>query len=231
MVGGSDLMNWLKKGAPTAYTPNPVPIEEAFEINPEKQFSWRPKRSAFSDILREIRRKWFRSVKVVQRCGRWIGKARAMRAQATEIRDYVPDPENMLSNYERNLRELLNTAKLHADRVLIVGSPWLEKKHYTSEEISHSWHGGIGDSFKGENVTVFYSLEVYSHLMRLLNLRAAQVADELDIEYVNLMPLLEPSLNSFYDHIHFAPAEAAVAAEAIAKRLLQPYAERKKGKG
>ncbi len=59
--------------------------------------------------------------------------------------------------------------------------------------------------------------------MRFMNLRAAQVADELGVEHLDLMPLLEPSLGMYYDFAHFTPAGAAVVAAAVAKRLLEPH--------
>jgi lysophospholipase L1-like esterase len=232
MVGGNDVWDWLQIGAPAGYTRSPFPITEACLVrpDPDRPFSWKPKASALSELLREIRRRLLHSIKVRYHVGRWTGKARAMRAHATEIRDSVPDPEGMLSNFERNLRELLITAKAHADRVLVVEQPWFEKNHYIPEELSHFWHGGMGgDPTKREEVSVFYSLEVLSKLMRLMNLRAAQVADNLGVEHLDLMPLLEISLKTFYDFVHFTPAGAAVVAEAIANTLLQPHSQKTVG--
>jgi len=111
-------------------------------------------------------------------------------------------------------------------RVLVVLQPWFEKDQYTPEEIMHFWNGGMGDPYMGDKVTVFYSLEICRRLMRLMNLHAAKVANELGIENLDLIPILKPSLETFYDFIHFTPAGAAVIAKVIAETLLKPCLEK-----
>ena len=226
MVGGNDIWNWLQSGAPAIYTPSQFPINEACIVYPNRPFGWSPKVTAISELLREIWRRFFHPVKVHRNAGKWVGKAREMRAHAKEIRNSVADPKDMLANFERNLAELLKSAKSHATRVIVVLQPWFEKDHYTSEEASHFWSGGMGDPSKKEEVTVFYSLEMCNYLMRLIGFRAAKVANDLGVEHLNLMPLLEPSLKTFYDFIHFTPAGSAVVAEAVAKTLLQSYSKK-----
>ena len=224
IVGGNDVWDWLKKGAPAVYAPPPVSITDACFICPDRPFGWKPRASALSQLLREIRIRMLHPIQVRHNTARWVGESRAMRAHATELRNSVADPKDMLAHFEHNFRELLNTARMHSDRVLVALQPWFEKNHYTSEELSHFWSGGMGDPYRGDEVTVFYSLEVCSQLMRLINLRAVKAADDLGVEHLNLIPLLEPSLKNFYDFIHFTPAGAAVAAEAIAETVLRHHA-------
>jgi lysophospholipase L1-like esterase len=221
MVGGNDVWDWLQRGAPAVYTPSPVPITDACSVCPGRPFGWKPRVSALSQLRKEIKIRWLHPIKIRHNTGRWVGKARAMRSRATEFRNSVPDPKDMLVNFDHNFRQLLNTAKVNADRVLVVLQPWFEKNHYTSEEVSHFWSGGMGDPYRGDEVTVFYSLEVCSQLMRLMNSRAVKIAGDLGIEHLNLMPLLEPSLKNYYDFCHFTPAGAAVVAEAISATLLR----------
>lgn len=225
MVGGNDIWDWLQRGAPALYTPSPVPITDACFICPGRSFGWKPRVSALNQLRKGIRIRLLHPINIRHNTARWVGEARAMRARATEIRNSVPDPKDMLANFEHNFRELLNTAKMHSDRVLVVLQPWFEKNHYTSEEVSHFWNGGMGDPYRGDEVTVFYSLEVCSQLMRLMNIRAVKVADDLGVEHLDLIPLLEPSLKTYYDFIHFTPAGAAVVAEAIAETLLRLHSE------
>ena len=226
MVGGNDVWDWLQREAPAVYTPSPIPVTEVFSVYPGRLFGRMHTLPALREFLREIWRLSLHPVKVRQHSGKWVEKARSMRAGAKEIRNFGPDPKDMLANFEHNFRELLNTAKAHADRVLITRQPWFEKNHYTPEEICHFWSGGMGDPSKKEEVTVFYSLGVCRQLMHLMDLRATKVADDLGVEHLNLIPLLEPSLRTFYDFIHFTPAGAAVVAEAIAKTLLQPHSKK-----
>jgi hypothetical protein len=79
----------------------------------------------------------------------------------------------------------------------------------------------MGDPYRGDKVTVFYSLEVCPELMRRLNLGAGKIADELGIECLELMRSLRPSLDHYYDYIQFTPAGARVVAETIAQTVLR----------
>ena len=56
--------------------------------------------------------------------------------------------------------------------------------------------------------------------MAALDARAAQVAADVGVEQLDLMPLLEPSLKTFYDFVHYTPAGAATVAEAVAAAIL-----------
>ena len=81
------------------------------------------------------------------------------------------------------------------------------------------WHGGVGRAWC-EEVSTFYSLDVTSRLMALLDGRAARIASDLDVEQIDLMSLLEPSLGTYYDFFHLTPAGASTVAAAVASRLL-----------
>jgi len=142
-----------------------------------------------------------------------------MRARAREIRTAVPDPAPMLALFEDQLRELLRRAKRQADRVLVLRQPWFEKD-YTPEELAHVWHGAVGDPHR-EEVSTFYSVEILCRLMALVSARAADVADEMGVEHLNLMPLVEPGLETYYDFVHFTPTGAAAVAEAVAATILR----------
>ena len=141
-----------------------------------------------------------------------------MRARATEIRQTMPDPAPMLDRFEFHFRGVLDKAAAHADRVLVVRQPWFDKD-YTPEEAACMWHGGAGQAWR-ENVTTYYSFEVVSRLMALVDARAAAIASAKGIEQVDLMPVLEPSLDNYYDGFHATPAGATRAAAAIADAVL-----------
>ena len=81
------------------------------------------------------------------------------------------------------------------------------------------WHGGIGQAWR-EQVTTYYSTEVLSRLMALLDARAARAAHELGVEQVDLMPVLEPSARTYYDFFHVTPAGARIVASAIGAAVL-----------
>ena len=82
------------------------------------------------------------------------------------------------------------------------------------------WHGGVGQAWR-EEVTTYYSTEVLSRLMALLDARAARAAHELGVEQVDLMPVLEPTARTYYDFFHATPAGAREIAAAIAAAVLR----------
>src|SRR2546425_10525971 len=57
--------------------------------------------------------------------------------------------------------------------------------------------------------------------MRLLDARAATVADKLGVEHLDSRPVLTPSLEHYYDYVHYTPAGAAVVARAVAAAFLR----------
>jgi lysophospholipase L1-like esterase len=222
LVGVTDVMRWLEQRAPQTLAP--VRVVDVFRCHREGPFGWTPKRLAVLELLRRIRRRWLRPVEVHPRAGRWIGEARAMRARALEILDATPDPAPMLDHFERHFRGLVSRAKAHADRVLVVRQPWFDKA-FTPQEASHMWHGAAGQAWH-EEVTTYYALDVFTRLMSQLDARAAAIARELDVEQLDLMPLLEPSLRTYYDGFHLTPAGASDVAAAVAAAVLrEPIAE------
>jgi len=217
LVGASDVLRWLEEGAPPA-PPARVRTEEVFRWHPETRFGWTPGALGLAELSRRMRRRWLRPVDAQAGSCNWIGKARAMRAQATEIRTTMPDPTPMLEHFEHHFRSALERARAHADRVLVVGQPWFDKD-FTANEAAHMWHGGIGQAWR-ETVTVFYSNEVLGQLMAIVDARAARLADELGVEHLDLMPMLEPSLEMYYDFFHATPAGARAVAAAVAMALV-----------
>ena len=219
MVGGNDVASWLAKECPPSIMSDPITTSEIFSSHPEGPFHWTPRRLALSRLFQQLYCRWFHPIKVRRGAGGWVGRARAMRAKAMELRPTVPDPTPMLDFFESHLRELLGRAKRRANRVLIVRQPWFETD-YTKEDLAKIWHGAMGNP-QQEEVSVYYSIDVVCQLMALLDARTIQVADELGVESLDLMPLLELSRRTFYDFIHFTPAGAADVAEAVAAAMLR----------
>ncbi len=218
LVGASDVLRWLEVGAPPS-PPPPVRISEVFRCHPELTFGWRVKQLAFVELLLRLRKRWLRPVQVNERTCRWIAHARTMRSRAKEVRNIAPDPTPMLAHFDRHFRRVLQHAKAHANRVLVVHQPWFDKA-CSPEELAQMWHGGVGQAWQ-EEVTTFYSLEVLSTLMARLNARATRVARELNVEQLDLMPILEPSVRTYYDFFHATPAGARVIAAAVAAAVLR----------
>lgn len=220
MVGGNDVFHWLEDGAPTSLEQSVASPHETFVCHPEQRFGWRPARLAAVEVMRRLRRTLLRPVDVRERAGSWVPVARKMRAEAKEWRTSAPDPTAMLDRFEHHFRRLLERATAHADRVLVLRQPWFEKE-YTEQEAGCCWHGGTGKAWK-QKITSYYTLDVVNQLMGLVDARAANVADDLGIEQVDLRRNLAPTLENYYDYVHYTPTGAGVVARTIAAVLLRP---------
>lgn len=220
MVGGNDVFLWLEDGAPNPLPPTAVSVARTFAVHPEMRFGWSPRRWALADAARRARRVWLRPVEVRTDAGAWVARARRMRAEAKELRTTVPDPAPMLERFERHFERALRRACAHADRVLVTRQPWLETTAGTPEA-ARIWHGGLGKAWKQE-ITVYHSLEVLNRLMAAVDARAAAVADRVGIEHLDLRTVLAPTLENYYDYVHYTPAGAARVARAVADALARP---------
>ena len=217
MVGVTDVLRWFEHGAPPVMPP--IRTADVFRCHPEGPFGWTPSQLAIGELVRRARRRWLRPVVTYERAGGWIADARAMRARAKVIRTSTADPTPMLDHFEFHFRRLIRRAQAHANRVLFVRQPWFDKD-FSPEEAASLWHGGAGQSWR-EEVTTFYSFDVFSRTMWRLDGRAAAVADELGVEQVDLMPHLEPSLATYYDGLHVTPAGARTVAATVAASILR----------
>ena len=218
MVGGSDIFQWIEEGAPPTLSSAPLTAAEAFAVHPERPFGWKPRQWATVDLARRLRRRWLRPLEVREQAGKWTAAARKMRAEAPDVRTTLPDPGAMLDRFELHFRRLLQRAQAHADRVLVLRQPWFEKD-YTAEEAACFWHGGMGKAWK-QTVTTYFSLEVVNQVVHMLDARAAGVAEALGIEHRDLRSVLAPSLENYYDYMHYTPTGAAVVAGEVATALL-----------
>lgn len=217
LVGASDVLRWLEVGAPST-PPPPVRVADVFRSHPEMTFRWRPRQLAALEVIRRARHRWLRPEQVHPRTCRWIARARAMRARATDLRTTTPEAAPMLTHFELHFRRVIARARAHADRVIVVRQPWFAQAR-AADELALMWHGGTGQAWQ-EEVSTFYSLEVLSDLMSQLDRRAAAVAHELDIEQLDLMPVLEGSVQTYYDFFHATPSGARVIAGAVSAAIL-----------
>jgi lysophospholipase L1-like esterase len=217
LIGATDVLRWLEDGAPRS--PTRARPEDIFRCHPGGPFGWKPADLATMELLRRARRRWLRPIQVHERAGKWIGQARAMRARAKTVRSTMPDPAPMLEHFEFYFRRVLLKASAHADRVLVVRQPWFDKG-FSEEEAAHMWHGAAGQVWR-EEVTTFYSFDVVSRLMALVDAKAAAIANAHGVEQLDLMPMLDRSLATYYDGFHLTPTGARAVATAVAAAVLR----------
>jgi hypothetical protein len=217
LVGATDVLRWLEHDAPAL--PAPVRTADVFRCHPEGTFGWKPRKLAMVELAARARRRWLRPVQVHPRAGRWISHARAMRARARDIQNTMPDPAGMLAHFEFHFRRVLARASAHADRVLVVRQPWFDKP-FNEEEAAHMWHGGAGQVWR-EDVTTYYSFDVVSRLMALVDAHAERIATDVGVEQLDLMPWLPSSLETYYDGFHHTPGGARSVATLVASAVLR----------
>ena len=217
LVGASDVLRWLESGAPPS-PPAAVQVNDTFRCHPEVPFGLRPSRLASAELLLRLRHRWLRPIQFQDRACKWIGRARAMRADAKEIRTTVPDPGPMLRHFDTHFRSAIERAKAHADRVLVVRQPWFDRP-CTRAEAALMWHGAIGQAWK-EQVTTFFSHDVLRRLMTALDAKASEIARELDVEQLDVQPFLQPGVDTYYDFFHLTPLGSSTFAAIVADAVL-----------
>lgn len=224
MVGASDVVVWLEDGTPDTIGERATPLDELFDEHPERRYGWTPRALALREVFAHIRRRVARPVAVREHGGGRFVELRRRRREAREWIDSVPDPEPMLANYERHFRAALALARSKAERVIVVRQPWFEKA-FTLEEEAAMWSFSVGRPHLGPT-TRYYTHRVAFELLQKIDARTAQVCSELGIEQLDLMPLLERSLATYYDFFHFTPRGARAVAEHVARAVLRTWAPR-----
>jgi hypothetical protein len=218
MVGASDLVHWLERGTPARIDRDDIPIDAIFHQHPVGPFGWTPRTLALRRVLSSARRRLLRPVVHLENVGRRIARARLSRQRASEIIREVPDPGPMLDRFERSLRKLVERARTKAKRVVVVRQPWLEKE-FTPEEERRLWMFGAG-RIHSEAVTAYYAHEVVWKLMRKVDDRVRRACAELGVESVDLMPVVPPTFDLWYDEMHHTARGCERIGKALAGAIL-----------
>ena len=219
MVGPGDLMRWLEAGAPPDAVVPPLDVNRCFAENPEVRFGLHPKRLAIASVAKRLRLRWLRPIERRQNAGGWIAGARALRRDAERFVTEVPEMTNFLEKFEAELDVVVCRAVAIASQVILIRQPAFRKARYLPEEEALFWNGGIGNAYRGEKVTVFFSTEVILELLDRIEERIARVAARNGALYVDTLPGMTASVATFYDHFHLtrsgAEQLAAVVSDAV----------------
>ena len=217
MIGAADIVNWMRHGCPVPMQPE-LTTDEVFLQHPESPFGWAPKRTA----IYETARRWNsgREETVRERVGKKLLEVRAMRANAERVKTATPEPTPMVDRYVSWLRKAIRRGLQIADRVIVIQQPWFGKD-WTDAERAQLWNFAEGYPY-AEHVTTYYSLDVARDLMELLAKEGGRVALEEGAETLDVMPLLEPSLDVFYDFIHLTSRGSKTLADALHDMILKP---------
>lgn len=219
LVGGSDVIRWLEHRAPAVIEDDEIPASRVFAQHPEGPFGWRLKTLALWQVARSWNKRWRRPIEVRRGVGKRLAQCRAMRGRAKKILDVVPSSKPMLEHYDKYLRRLIQLARAHAQRVIVVTQPWFDKP-FTPAEEKLMWSFGAGRPH-AEEVTTYYSHAVVWQLLRQVNARTSIIAKELGVEEVDLMPVLDRDIETYYDELHHTPKGCAVIGSEIANRIAE----------
>jgi len=226
MIGISDMLRWLRYGAPEH-----LPAQTAadvFAIHPEGPFTWKPKSMAMAEAARRGRERWRRwrtPVVYREKVGTSVMNSRLRKRKAKTIIKDVPDSARMLADFREHLTGIVETLRAKGAAVVVLGQPHYDSTGCTDEVSSQFWNGGIGDPAKGP-ITAFYSDGVLDELSRQVNEAARAVAAGLGVPYVHLDAIVPSDLLHYYDQFHFTAAGSDTVARAAAETLARELSGR-----
>jgi lysophospholipase L1-like esterase len=227
MIGISDMLRWLRLGAPERLPPQTA--ADVFAIHPEGPYSWRPSATALAEVARRVRdRLELRQTPVIHRenVGKGVKASRLKKQNATTVITEVPNAVSMLAEYRRNLSAIVESLLRRRLVVVVLGQPHFDSAACSDVERSQFWNGGVGDPAKGP-ITTYYADSVLDELSRRVNATTQSVAAELSVPYVDLDRMVPNDLVHYYDQFHFTPAGADVVARAAADELAEALTEAK----
>jgi hypothetical protein len=217
--GIATVGRWLGEGCPSGRPPRPLPMQTLFVQYPEMGFGWGLRKLA----LAELAQRWlFRFTSYTWRqsgAGRLKIAITSQRSRVQEFYPLVEDPSGMLDAFEQELRRALALAQARAARVILVRPFWFQKDHLTADEEAAMWLGFVGKLKPGKQWQFVSHPDLFK-LFAMVDQRAAKVAQELEVEAIDLKGLLEPRLGIYYDNCHLTAEGAAMAAQRLASVML-----------
>ena len=129
--------------------------------------------------------------------------------EAATKKDELPDMSLALDNYEANLREIAQLAKLQGSELVLITQPVL-------------WHDGMTEYEKKITLTgipikdgITYTVEAMARGMEIFNNRLKVVADDENVRVIDLASMLPQDISVFFDWCHFNKSGAEKVAQAI----------------
>ncbi|MDX2158562.1 MAG: hypothetical protein SFW09_18840 [Hyphomicrobiaceae bacterium] len=222
MNGGSALLKWCEMGLPARLPPmQPSWVDIAFHRN--VSWSWRPGGTALAECYRRLSAQRPGPARKLDRLGRSVAKARALRAGATNVIDTVPADADWLAHYERSLGRVIDVVRTRADHVLLIHQPIYQKSDPTAAEQAMFWHCAIGSA---DQPTGFLSHRLMIELNDELRRSTERVARARGTEFLDPSARMPSSPEAYYDHYHYKPEGSRRLGELVAERLLDIAAPR-----
>lgn len=145
-------------------------------------------------------------------------EGREKRAATTNLRSEVRDLDEHLDAYRANLVQLAGDMNaLPGAKGLFMSHPSLWKADMTVEELAVLWAGYTCAPCENPS---FHSAEAMAAAMTAFNKTTLEVCAERGLACFDVAPLIERSLDNFYDDAHLKEPGAEALAEALADFLV-----------
>jgi hypothetical protein len=144
---------------------------------------------------------------------------RELRAQGKRS-SVLPPLGSALDEYERNLREIVQSGRIQAVRVVLMTQPVLWRAGLTDREEALLWMGGVGD-FQSRAGALYYEPEALERGMDEYNERLRKVCRDMAVECIDLSTLIPKTTEYFADDCHFTDKAQILLADIVASALLE----------
>ena len=222
MIGAGNLVRWLENAAPPDATFDPLPLTRIFDESPTQHFGFTLSTLALAELRRRVLARWLQPLDARVCAAQWRVRARRMRHDAQRFITEIPDATRFLDIFEAEAEAAVVAALARADRVLIAQHPRFQKPEYTEAERALFWMGGIGNAYRGDVVTTYFSTEVLMALLDRVDERLRAVAHRHGVRFVETQSQLPMSAESFIDCFHLTTNGAEVVGRVISDALLEP---------
>jgi lysophospholipase L1-like esterase len=140
------------------------------------------------------------------------------------ILDSLPDLTPALVDYRRNLNLIVDHARAHSARLLLMTQPSLWRPDLTPAEANLLWLGGVGD-FLDHPVGKYYSANAMSRALDQFNAVTLAVCRERGVTCLDLASKIPKTGEMFFDDVHYTEAGSARVAQEVAEflRAQEPF--------
>jgi lysophospholipase L1-like esterase len=226
LIGGNDMVHRLMQGE--RYDPHFVEDEARYRNWVSSRFWMVPltmqsaeglffKRTALWRLAKQLKYLYLYKGMVQDDTGAWLVKLRKLRQLASLI-DELPPIDSGLNEYRRNVEAIIQEARRHSIRVVLLTQPTLWKTTMPDQESDLLWMGGRPDGS-------FYTSSALARAMNSYNQQLLDTCAKLEAESIDLAASVPRTLDIFYDDMHFTETGAQrVAADLVAYfRMRAPF--------